>query len=143
MPYYTDPRGVKIYHDHNTPPEYATSADEERGSYIEAQTRAYKAAGEIHSLIDKNDLPSAHFDLPQLLDLDKKLDEFTAKAEEIRQSMFKTAAKEPVKTNEAMMKTPVLSGDPKTEAYELRHHTSWIKAEKLCDLLVVGQFEFQ
>jgi hypothetical protein len=52
MPYAIQ-NGVRTYSDHDTPPEFASAADEERYAYNEAQATAFRAAEEIAALIDK------------------------------------------------------------------------------------------
>lgn len=52
MPYGTQ-NGVRIYSDRDTPPEFASGADEERHIYNEAQARAFKCAEELATLIDR------------------------------------------------------------------------------------------
>ena len=51
MPYTTE-RGVTSYSDHDTPPEYATSADEERAAYNDAHDDAFRAVEELYGLVD-------------------------------------------------------------------------------------------
>jgi len=51
MPYTTE-RGVRSYHDHDTPPEFAAGADEERAGYNDAQNTAFAAAEKLHELLD-------------------------------------------------------------------------------------------
>lgn len=52
MPYTTE-RGVRIYHDHDTPPEFASAADEDRHIYNEERDRAFNAAEELAGLLDR------------------------------------------------------------------------------------------
>lgn len=52
MPYATE-RGVRSYSDHDTPPEFATSADEDRAAYNAARDEAFATAETVCSLLDE------------------------------------------------------------------------------------------
>jgi len=51
MPYTTD-RGVRIYSDHNTAPEFASAADEDRYRYNRERDIAFDVAEQIAAALD-------------------------------------------------------------------------------------------
>lgn len=52
MPYTTHDDGIRTFSDHDTPPEFATDADEERAAYDHAVEIAFSAAEDLAGLID-------------------------------------------------------------------------------------------
>ncbi len=50
---YTTERGVRSYHDHDTPPEFASGADEMAHAFNEARDAAIRDAEELYGILDE------------------------------------------------------------------------------------------